>query len=96
MLLTRLLLLSGLTLEPETITSHDMFYLDNRSVEVVCSKTLFHIHTSMLSFHSPMLCQMFSQVNLTTAESPNGCLCIVSSDTPTNFVTLLKVIYLPE
>jgi len=84
------------TLEPETITPHDTFYLDDGSVEVLCGKTLFRVHTSTLSFHSPVIRQMFSQANLTTAESPNGCPRIVSSGTATDFATLLKVVYIPE
>jgi len=84
-----------LVLEPETITPHDTFYLEDGSVEVVCSKILFRVHTSALSFHSPVLRQMFSPANLTAAESPNGCPRIVSSDTPADFATLLKAIYLP-
>ena len=83
-------------LEPETITPHDTFYLEDGSVEVMCGKTLFRIHTSTLSFHSPVLRQMFSPANLTTVESPNGCPRVVSSDIPTDFATLLKVVYLPE
>ena len=83
------------TLEPETILPHDAFYLDDGSVEVVCGKTLFRVHTSTLSFHSPVLRQMFSPENLTAAESPNGCPRVVSSDTPTDFATLLKAVYLP-
>ena len=82
--------------KPETITPHDTFYLDDGSVEVVCGETLFRVHTSTLSFHSPVLRQMFSPANLTAAESPNGCPRIVSSDTPADFATLLKVVYLPE
>ena len=82
-------------LEPETITPHDTFYLNDGSVEVLCSKTLFRIHTSTLSFHSPVLRQMFSPENLTAAESPNGCPRVVSSDAPTDFATLLKAVYLP-
>ena len=84
------------TLGPETITPHDTFYLDDGSVEVLCGTTLFRVHTSALSFHSPVLRQMFSQANLTAAESPNGCPRIVSSGTATDFATLLKVVYLPE
>jgi len=83
------------TLEPETVTSHDTFYLDDGSVEVLCGKTLFRVHAGALSFQSPVLRQMFSPANLTTAESPNGCPRVVSSDTPTDFTTLLKAIYLP-
>ena len=85
-----------LVLEPETIMPHDTFYLEDGSVEVVCGKTLFRVHTSTLSFHSPVLRQMFSLANLTSAESPNGCPRIVSSDPPADFATLLKFVYLPE
>ena len=75
---------------------HDTFYLDDGSVEVVCGETLFRIHAGALSFHSPVLRQMFSPANLTAVESPNGGPRIVSSDTPNDFVTLLKAVYLPE
>ena len=86
----------GSALEPETITPHDTFYLEDGSVEVVCDKTLFRVHTSALSFHSPVLRQMFSPENLAAAESPNGCPRIASSDTPVDFATFLKAVYLPE
>ena len=82
-------------LETETIAPHDMFYLDDGSVEVLCGKTLFRVHAGALSFHSPVLRQMFSSENLTTFESLNGCPRVVPSDTPTDFATLLKTIYLP-
>jgi len=81
--------------ESESITPHDTFYLDDGSVEVLCSRTLFRVHTSALSFHSPVLRQMFSPANLAAAESPDGCPRVVSSDTPTDFATLLKAVYLP-
>jgi len=81
--------------DPATVTPHDTFYLDERSVEVLCGNTLFRVHASTLSFHSPVLSQMFAKSNLETAESPNGCPRILSSDTATDFATLLKVIYLP-
>jgi len=83
-------------LESENITPHDMFHLDDGSVEVLCGKTLFRVHAGALSFHSPVLRQIFSSSSLTAAESPNGCPRIVSSDTSTDFATLLKVVYLPE
>ena len=85
-----------LILEPETITPHDTFYLGDGSVEVVCGKTLFRVYGGALSFHSPVLRQMFSPANLIDVESPNGCPRIATSDTPTDFATLLKVVYLPE
>ena len=82
-------------IDPTAITRHDKFYLEDGNVEVLCGNTLFRVHTSILSFHSPALRQMFVQANLAAAESPNGCPRILSSDAPTDFATLLKMIYLP-
>ena len=81
---------------PMTTAPHGVFYLEDGNVEVLCENTLFRVHTSTLSFHSPALRRMFAKTNLATAESPNGCPRILSSDTAKDFVTLLKVIYLPE
>ena len=81
--------------DPGAVTPHQSFYLEDGNVEVLCGNTLFRVHTTILSFHSPALRQMFAQTNLATAESPNGCPRILSSDPPKDFTTLLKMIYLP-
>ena len=85
----------GPPLDPTTITPHDTFYLEDGNVEVLCGNTLFRIHAGVLPFHSPVLGRMFARENLATAESPNGCPRIPSSDTVTDFTTLLKIVYLP-
>ena len=82
-------------IDPTAITPHDKFYLKDGNVEVLCGNALFRVHPSILSFHSPALRQIFVQANLAAAESPNGCPRILSSDTPTDFATLLKMVYLP-
>ena len=81
--------------DPATITPHTTFNFEDGNVEVLCANTLFRVHTSILSLHSPALRQMFTQANLAAAESPNGCPRILSSDTATDFATLLKIVYLP-
>ena len=81
--------------DPTVITPHDMFYLEDGNVEVLCGNALFRVHTSILSFHSPALRRMFAQISLATAESPNDCPRILSSDPAMDFATLLKMIYLP-
>ncbi|KAF9783234.1 hypothetical protein BJ322DRAFT_1008232 [Thelephora terrestris] len=78
------------------MTPHDTFNFEDGNVEVLCGNTLFRVHTSILSLHSPALRQMFAQASLATAESPNGCPRILSHDKATDFTTLLKMIYLPE
>ena len=82
--------------DPAAVTPHETFYLEDGNVEVLCENALFRVHTSTLSFHSPALRQMFSQSSIASAESPNGCPRILSSDTAADFATLLKMIYLPR
>ena len=82
-------------IDPTAITRHDKFYLEDGNVEVLCGNTLFRVHPTILSFRSPALQQIFVQANLAAAELPNGCPRIVSSDTPADCATLLKMIYLP-
>ena len=81
--------------DPAAVAIHDTFYLKDGNVEVLCGSTLFRIHTSILSFHSPVLRRMFAETNFATEDSPNGCPRILSSDTARDFATLLKMIYLP-
>ena len=82
-------------IDPTAVTPHDTFYLEDGNVEVLCGNTLFRVHTSILSFHSPALRRMFSQTNLAAADSPNGCPRILPSDSAVDFATLMKMIYLP-
>ena len=84
-----------LSIDPTTVAPHETFYLEDGNVEVLCGSILFRVHTSVLSFHSPTLRRVFAQTNLVAAESPHGCPRIASSDTATDFATLLKMIYLP-
>ena len=81
--------------DPTVTTPHDTFYLEDGNVEVLCGNTLFRVHTSILSFHSLTLRRMFAPPTLATAESPNGCPRISSTDTARDFATLLEMIYLP-
>ena len=80
--------------DPTAITPHTTLYLEDGNAEVLCGNTLFRVHTSILSLQSPALRQIFSQTSLASAESPNGCPRILSPDTPTDFATLLKMIYI--
>ena len=41
-------------------------FLDDGYAETLCDKTLFRVHTAALSFHSPVLRQMFSPPSLPT------------------------------
>ena len=63
-------------------------------MKVFCENTHFRVNISTLPFRCPALRRMFVQTSLAAAESPNGFPRILSSDTPQDFSTLLKTIYL--
>jgi hypothetical protein len=81
--------------DPTAAVPHETFNFEEGNVEVLCGNTLFRVHTSVLSLHSPALRRMFARTSLDAADSPNGCPRILSSDTATDFTILLKTIYLP-
>ena len=49
----------GSPIDPTAITPHDVFYLEDGNVEVLCENALFRALISILSFHSPALRRMF-------------------------------------
>jgi len=81
--------------DPAEEVPHEIFYLEDGNVEVLCGNIIFRVHTIILSFHSPVLSRVFDQTNLAAAESPNGCPRIQTSDAAMDFTTLLKAICLP-
>jgi hypothetical protein len=83
------------SIDPTAAAPHEVFYFEDGSVEVLCGNTLFRVHTSIMSLRSPVLRRIFAQTSLAVADSPNGFPRIRSSDTATDFATLLKMIYLP-
>ena len=83
-------------IDPTVVVPHETFYLEDGNVEVLCKRTLFRVHATAMSFHSPTLRWMFGQTNLAMADSPNGRPRLLSSDAPEDFATLLKVLYLPK
>ena len=82
-------------IDPTALVLDETFYLHDGNVEVLCGNTLFRVHTSILSFQSPALLQMFAQTNLASADSPHGCPRVLSTDMATDFAILLKTVYLP-
>ena len=83
-------------IDPTAVVPHETFYLEDGNVEVPCGNTLFRVHVSTLSFHSPALRRMFAQTGLAAAESPNNCPRMLSLDSAKDFATLLNIVYLPE
>ena len=67
---------------------------DDGNAEVLCGNAFFHVHISILSFHSLALRRMFAQTSLASAGSPNGCPRIRYSGIATHFAMLCETIYL--
>jgi hypothetical protein len=82
-------------IDPTVAAPDETFNFEEGNVEVLCGNTLFRVHTSVLSLHSPVLRRMFARTSLTAADSPNGCPRITCPDTATDFSILLKTMYLP-
>ena len=58
-----------LPIDPMATAPHETFYLDDGNVEVLCGNTLFRVHTTVLSFHSPALRRMFAQISVVPVSS---------------------------
>jgi len=76
-------------------TRHKTFYLEDGNVEVVCGRTIFRIHSPIVSFSSSKLRDMLSPSTLLNASVPEGCPRIGFKDSAEDFAVLLKMIYTP-
>ena len=77
-----------------TVTHHETFYFEDGNVEIMCGHTTFRVHSPIVSFSSPRLRAMLS--NLTpNAPTPEGCPRVVFEDTAEDFAVLLKMVYTP-
>ncbi|KAF9646653.1 hypothetical protein BDM02DRAFT_2982782 [Thelephora ganbajun] len=81
--------------EEQIPTRHETFYLEDGNVEIVCGRTIFRIHSPIVSFSSSRLRDMLSRSTLLDAPMPEGCHRIVSKDSAEDFAVLLKMIYTP-
>jgi len=77
------------------ITHHEMFYFEDGNVEVVCGRTIFRIHSSIVSFSSSKLRDILSPAALLNAPMPGGCPRIFFKDSAKDFAVLLRMIYSP-
>jgi len=73
-------------------THHETFYLEDGNVEVVCGQTVFRVHSSIVSFSSPILRDMLSSSTF-SAPTSKGCPRVVFKDNAEDFSVLLKMIY---
>ena len=75
-------------------TRHEMFYLEDGNVEIVCGHTIFRVHSPIISFSSLNLRDMLSS-SILNAPMPEGCPRVVFKDSAQDFAVLLKMIYTP-
>jgi len=73
-------------------TRHETFYLEDGNVEIVCGQTVFRVHSSIVSYSSPILRDTLSS---STLSAPKGSPRIIFKDSAEDFAVLLKMIYTP-
>ena len=76
-------------------TPHETLYLEDGNIEIVCERTVFRIHSTVISFSSPNLRKIFSSSSLLNAPMPEGCPRVVFKDSAEDFAVLLKMVYTP-
>jgi hypothetical protein len=79
----------------QTSTRHNVFYLEDGNVEILCGTTIFRIHTSIVSFSSSKLRDILSKSALLNQPTPEGCPRIIFQDSAEDFAVLLKMISTP-
>ena len=80
--------------EEQTTARHDTFYFEDGNVEIVCGDTVFRVHSTIISFASTKLRDIFSPLAFDTSM-PEGRPRITVSDSAEDFAVLLKMIYTP-
>jgi hypothetical protein len=85
----------GESSDEQMFARHETFYLEDGNVEIVCGRTVFRIHSPVVSFSSKKLRDMLSPSTLLNAPMPEGCPRIVVQDSSDDFTVLLKMIYTP-
>ena len=81
--------------EKQATTHHDTFYFEDGNMEIACGDTVFRVHSTIISFASSELREIFSQPALLNGPTPEGCPRITTSDSAEDFGMLLKMIYTP-
>ena len=81
--------------EKQTIAHHGTFYFEDGNVEIVCGGTIFRVHSTIISFASSELREIFSQPALLNAPTPERHPQITTSDSAEDFGMLLKMVYTP-
>jgi len=74
---------------------HETLYLEDGNIEIVCGRTIFRVHSTVISFSSPNLRDIFSSSTLRNAPTPEGCPRVVFKDSAEDFAVLLKMVYTP-
>ena len=77
------------------VTRHEIFYLEDGNVEVVCGRVIFRVHSPIISFSSSKLRDILSTSTLLNAPAPDGCPRLVFKDSAEDFAVLLNMIYTP-
>jgi len=79
--------------ERKALQNHPTLYYDDGNLILSCGSTLFRVHRSVLSKHSPVFRTLFERDEDTKTETLRGCLHVALDDTKEEIEALLNVIY---
>ncbi|TFY59570.1 hypothetical protein EVJ58_g5706 [Rhodofomes roseus] len=79
--------------EQKVLQDHPALYHDDGNVILSCGSTLFRVHRSILSKHSPVFRDILERKEDTKTEILRGCLHVALEDTKEEVEALLNVIY---
>ena len=79
--------------DEKALLEHPTLYYDDGNVILSSGSTLFRVHRSILSKHSPVFRELFSPRGDTKPEILRGCLHLALDDSKEEVEALLNVIY---
>lgn len=79
----------------QTNIHHDTFYFEDGNVEIVCGNTVFRVHSTIISFASPKLRDIFSRMPHAHTQMSGRYPRVIFDDSVEDFSVLLKLIYTP-
>ena len=75
------------------ILRHPEFYFSDGSVVIIVERTAFRVHQSVLARHSDVFNDMWDVPQPNRSDTYDGCPMVSLSDSVTDFVDVMRVIY---
>jgi BTB/POZ domain len=78
-------------IDTEALVNHPSLYFDDGNVILKCGKTLFRVHRSLLSKHSPVFAELLDTNR--NKKTLRGCMLLKVEDDQDDIEAILRIIY---